>query len=110
MTVFSLSPCLPAFGRVLLMRRLITSALTVAVFAIPYTFLLFAMRHWFEFNVPEPKLTAVTVGIVMIVTALIIVRDQRLKMAPDSWKRVKESLSGAIAVSGGLLVGSTIFG
>ena len=92
------------------MQRLVTSILTVAVFAVPYTFLLFAMRQWFGFNVPEPQLTAVTVGIAMIVTALIIVRDQRLEIAPANWKRVKESFSGAVAVSGGLLVGSTIFG
>ena len=92
------------------MQRLVTSILTVAVFAIPYTFLLFAMRQWFGFVVPEPKLTAVTVGIAMIVTALIIVRDQRLEIAPDNWKRMKESFSGAVAVSGGLLVSSAILG
>lgn len=91
-------------------QKLIISILTVAVFVIPYTLFLFTMRQWFGFNGPEPKLTAVTVSIAMIVTTLIIVRDQRLEMATENWKRLKMSFSAAIAVSGGLLVGSTISG
>jgi hypothetical protein len=55
-----------------------------------------------------PRFTPLIVGTVLIVSAVVIIRDQRLEQTPERWARAKNSLGGALAASGAVIINSTL--
>ena len=56
-----------------------------------------------------PRFTPFSVGTMLVATAVVIIRDQRLEQGPERWARIKESFGAALAVSGGVIIGSIVF-
>ncbi len=89
-------------------NRLITSILTVALFIVPYAILMQLANQTLGVAHALPRFTTLFVGTVLIISAIVIIRDQRLEQTPERWARAKNSLSGAFAISGGVIIGSTL--
>ena len=88
--------------------RLITSILTVALFIVPYVILMQLANQILGVVHALPRFTPVFVGTVFIISAIVIIRDQRLEQTPERWARAKNSLSGAFAITGGVIISSTL--
>ena len=89
--------------------RLITSILTVALFIVPYVILMQLANQILGVVHALPRFTPLIVGTVLVASAVIIIRDQRLEQAPERWARIKESFSTALAVSGVVIIGPIVF-
>ena len=89
--------------------RLITSILTVALFIVPYVILMQLANQILGVVHARPRFTPFSVGTVLVASAVIIIRDQRLEQAPERWARIKESFSTALMVSGVVIIGHIVF-
>ena len=89
-------------------NRLITSMLTVVLFIVPYVILMQLANQTRGVVHALPRFRPLFVGTVLIISAIVIIRDQRLEQMPERWARAKNSLSGAFAISGGVIIGSTL--
>ena len=90
-------------------NRLATSILTVALYGITYTAIMLLAKDTLSVVYAIPRFTPFSVGTMLVATAVVIIRDQRLEQGPERWARIKESFGAALAVSGGVIIGSIVF-
>ena len=64
-------------------NRLATSILTVALYGITYTAIMLLAKETLGVVYAIPRFTPLSVVTVLVATAVVIIRDQRLEQAPE---------------------------